>query len=88
MKNVHRSDQVNNRYIWYYVSGLVCNSAILSFYSVQAFTESPECLATDGKNLNITRWFDLAFICGFGLHLTKFLFFAFVDPQIRRFKID
>ena len=52
---------------------------------MQAFTESPECLAADGKS-NITLWFDYAFMGGFGLHLANFIFHAFVDPHMRNVK--
>ena len=72
--------------MWYYVSGLVLNSAFLSFYSVQAFkvaaTNEEKCMAADGEH-DIGEWFDLAFDAGFGLHLANFIFFAFVEPHVR-----
>ena len=81
-KNGDEPGNGNQRYVWYYVSGLFCNSAILSFYSVQAFKESPECLSSDGKH-DISEWFDRAFEGSFGLLLANFLFFAFIGPHVR-----
>ena len=44
-------DGLDNSYIKYYVFNLVCSAAIISFYSVFAFTQGPECKTETGLDV-------------------------------------
>ena len=66
-------------YFTYYVYQLSSNALILSFYTVQSFTTSPQCQVPSGTNM--TKWFDAAFEGGWILNLITFLFFTFIDPM-------
>jgi len=57
----------------YYLSFVLINALMVTFYAVQAFTESPECLSAEGRQIadkdkgtmphvkNVTHWFEIAF---------------------------
>ena len=58
-KNSAAQEKESQFYLYYYVVLLTANAAMLSFYTVQAFTKSPPCLAKSG--LNLTNWFNISF---------------------------
>ena len=72
-------------YLSYYASHLSSNALMLSFYTVQTFTSSPECLVPSGTNM--TKWFEAAFKGGWILTLISFLFFTFIDPINRKTRL-
>lgn len=66
----------------FYISNLVCNGLILSFYAVMAFTPHYPCLTASGSN--ITKGFEFAFKAGFALHFADFCNSGFFDFFIRQ----
>ena len=67
---------INVDYFVYYFAQLFYNVTLLALYSVQVFTEHPECLdPTHHRHhkFNVTDTFDVAFLLGFVILLYDFI---------------
>ena len=66
----------------YYISSLLTNAALLSFYTVMSFTHHVPCL--DDIGMNITRGFEFAFRLGFAMTVADIINSSFVEFYIRQ----
>lgn len=69
----------NCNYFTYYFTAMLTNAGLVSIYSVETFSLSPQC-SLPSSTIDMTKWFDIAFTGGWILHCISFFFSAFVDP--------
>jgi len=71
---------LNQRF--YYITGLLLNALLLSFYTVMAFTPHIACLTSTGTN--VTKGFEFCFKLGFFATVADFINAAFFEFYIRQ----
>ena len=64
------------------MAGLLLNAALLSCYTVMAFTPHVPCLTDSGTN--VTKGFEFAFKLGFYATVADFINAAFLEFYIRQ----
>ena len=66
----------------YFLTGLILNMLLISFYVVVVFMEHPKCMSKSGKT-NVTAQIDLIFYIGFGSVVIDFMHSFFGENYTR-----